>query len=141
MGKYRTESNAESGYKMPKEKEVSTRLLRPTLPQIDIDQVLSVVEHWDSAWENDASIRIFDEGIAQYMLVDPESHLKFFAALVLSKPSLRCTIIDEEPEDELDNEAGNTFTLFMRHSPNADGFKRIEYLKQTLQKRGYRFDH
>lgn len=56
-------------------------------------------------------IQIYDEGIAQYLLTDMNSHLKFYAALILGKPSLRCKIIKEEPYDALDNEAENTFKL------------------------------
>ncbi|CAJ0566252.1 unnamed protein product, partial [Mesorhabditis spiculigera] len=125
---------------MPKEKEVSTRLLRPTLPHIDLEQVFSVVENWDPAWENDANIRIFDEGIAQYMLVDEQSHLKFYAALILSKPSLRCTLVQDEPDDVLDNEAHNTFAVFYRNGISPVETKQIDYLRHTLQKRGYRFN-
>uniref|UniRef100_A0A1I7XDK7 inorganic diphosphatase n=1 Tax=Heterorhabditis bacteriophora TaxID=37862 RepID=A0A1I7XDK7_HETBA len=96
---------------MGREKDVSTRLIRPTVPEIDITQLLMFVKRWDPNWELDGSIKIYDEGIAQYMLVDPQSHYKYFAAIILSKPSLRCKLVEEEPEDLLDQETGNKFSL------------------------------
>uniref|UniRef100_A0A0K0CW10 Tudor domain-containing protein n=1 Tax=Angiostrongylus cantonensis TaxID=6313 RepID=A0A0K0CW10_ANGCA len=95
---------------MGREKDVSTRLIRPTIPEFDTARLLLFVERWNPSWEHDASIKIFDEGIAQYMLVDIESHYKYMAALILSKPSLRCRIVDHEPEDFLDSE-DNIITL------------------------------
>lgn len=44
------------------------------------------------------------------MLTDAESHYKYLAALVLNKPSLRCSLTPHEPEDILD-QSGNTITL------------------------------
>ncbi|PAV76077.1 hypothetical protein WR25_24754 isoform B [Diploscapter pachys] len=88
-----------------REKEVSTRLLRPTLPHIHLEQLMVWVERWDPIWEIDGSIKIFDEGIAQFMLCDPESHMKYYAAVVLGKASVRCSLINEEPDDLLDAQA------------------------------------
>ncbi|VDM85496.1 unnamed protein product [Strongylus vulgaris] len=118
---------------MGREKDVSTRLIRPTIPEFDTSRLLMFVERWDPNWEHDASIKvssmviyisllslrsmlslcyvqIFDEGIAQYMLADIESHYKYMAALILSKPSLRCRLVEQEPDDILDAE-GNIITL------------------------------
>ncbi|PIO63998.1 hypothetical protein TELCIR_14387, partial [Teladorsagia circumcincta] len=103
-------SNRDIIYKMGREKDVSTRLIRPTIPEFDTARLLLFVERWDPNWEHDASIKIFDEGIAQYMLADIESHYKYMAALILSKPSLRCRLVDQEPDDVLDAE-GNIITL------------------------------
>ncbi|KJH49253.1 hypothetical protein DICVIV_04633 [Dictyocaulus viviparus] len=130
---------------MGREKDVSTRLIRPTIPQFDTARILSFVERWDPNWEHDASIKvtitkifIFDEGIAQYMLVDVESHYKFMAAIILSKPSLRCGIIDNEPDDILDSE-GNIITLTKADNLSIEESKKIEHMKQILYNRGYRF--
>lgn len=59
-------------------------------------------------------MQIYDEGIAQYLLIGPESHAKFFASLILGKPSLRCTVNPEEPADVLEEKTGNTFQLVGR---------------------------
>jgi hypothetical protein len=55
-------------------------------------------------------MQVFDEGIAQYSLTDAISHSKFYASLILGKPSLRCTVIDNEPNDILEAH-NNTFTV------------------------------
>lgn len=55
--------------------------------------------------------KVFDAGIAQYLLVDHRSHDVFFASLILGKPSLRCKLVSNEPKDVLDEEADNTFNL------------------------------
>ncbi|TMS38689.1 hypothetical protein L596_005356 [Steinernema carpocapsae] len=94
-----------------RQKDVSTRLIRPTLPDLDLKQVLNFASNWDSKWEYDGSICVHDEGIAQYQLTNEESHLKFYAALILNKPSLRCRLDPEEPEDVLDLKAANVLTL------------------------------
>lgn len=57
------------------------------------------------------SFKVFDAGIAQYLLVDDRSHNVFFASLMLGKSSLRCTLVSKEPKDVLDEEADNTFNL------------------------------
>ncbi|KIH62037.1 hypothetical protein ANCDUO_07683 [Ancylostoma duodenale] len=143
---------------MGREKDVSTRLIRPTIPEFDTSRLLLFVERWDPNWEHDGSIKvttsfhsttlslkqqfflqIFDEGIAQYMLADIESHYKYMAALILSKPSLRCRLVEEEPDDILDAE-GNRITLTKPANLSNDEINKIEYMKQILHKRGYRFD-
>jgi len=55
-------------------------------------------------------VYVHDEGLAQYQLVDVEAHHIFYAALALGKPSLRCTIVPDEPVDQLDQYA-NTFAI------------------------------
>ncbi|KHN82181.1 hypothetical protein Tcan_14444 [Toxocara canis] len=123
------------------EKDVSTRLIKPTLPSINIDNVLYLAHNWNPSWEVDASIAIFDEGIAQYLLADAESHTKFFAALILGKPSLRCHLVKDEPRDVLDEDTGNMFTIVCGEGSElapADA-KKVEYLKDVLSRRGYRF--
>ncbi|CAI4228437.1 unnamed protein product [Auanema sp. JU1783] len=123
---------------MPREREVSTRLIRPTNPFIDQSQLLLFVDRWNPSWEIDGSIKIFDEGIAQYMLADLESHYKYFASLILGKPSLRCQMVGDEPADDLD-ENGNKFELISQGELNSEDVQRIELLKMVLSKRGYRF--
>ncbi|CAB3409502.1 unnamed protein product [Caenorhabditis bovis] len=124
---------------MNREKDVSTRLIRPTIPDIHVDKLALFVERWNHEWEIDASIQIYDEGIAQYMLVDIESHYKFFAALILGKPSLRCKIVKEEPRDELD-EHDNHIVLLGGEKLTQEAQRGIEFLKTVLHNRGYRFD-
>ncbi|CAD6194658.1 unnamed protein product [Caenorhabditis auriculariae] len=123
---------------MFREKEVSTRLIRPVFPEINLDKLMLFVDRWNPDWEIDASIQIFDEGIAQYMLVDPESHYKYYAAVILGKPSIRCKIIDDEPHDFLDD-VGNKFAVVCKGAMSGDDEKRVDYLKNVLNKRGYRF--
>ncbi|VDD89928.1 unnamed protein product [Enterobius vermicularis] len=126
-----------------RQKDVSTRLIKPTLPDINTNIVLDLVTNWNSAWEVDGGISIYDEGIAQYLLTDMQSHEKFFAALILRKPSLRCRITNEEPKDVLDEERGNRFT-FHGHDTGALSeaqLKQLEFLKDVLRRRGYRFEN
>ncbi|KHJ85442.1 hypothetical protein OESDEN_14831 [Oesophagostomum dentatum] len=139
MSLYLLVSRQSKFFQMGREKDVSTRLIRPTIPEFDTSRLLMFVERWDPNWEHDASIKIFDEGIAQYMLADIESHYKYMAALILSKPSLRCRLVEEEPNDVLDAE-GNVITLTKPANLSSDEIKKIEYMKQILHKRGYRFE-
>ncbi|CAP37052.1 Protein CBG19885 [Caenorhabditis briggsae] len=125
--------------KMFREKDVSTRLIRPTITEIHVDKLALFVERWNHDWEIDASIQIFDEGIAQYMLTDVESHYKYFAALILQKPSLRCRIVKEEPRDELE-EQENRIHLLGGEKLDNQSHGSVEYLKNILHKRGYRFE-
>uniref|UniRef100_A0A1I8EAS8 Uncharacterized protein n=1 Tax=Wuchereria bancrofti TaxID=6293 RepID=A0A1I8EAS8_WUCBA len=104
-----------------RQKDISTRLMKPTCPDIRIKHVLHLVKNWNSAWEFNGDITVsialislsavFDAGIAQYLLVDDRSHDVFFASLILGKPSLRCKLVSNEPKDVLDEEAENTFNL------------------------------
>ncbi|KAI6214112.1 hypothetical protein M3Y94_00230000 [Aphelenchoides besseyi] len=126
--------------KVKRERDVSTRLLRPTLPEIHLDEVMSMVEQFDPKWEIDAEIQVYDEGIAQYSLINPISHSKFYAALILSKPSLRCTIVTDEPKEELEAK-GNSFKFVAIHPvlKNDQNVARVNVLKGILKQRGYRF--
>uniref|UniRef100_A0A914WZ43 Uncharacterized protein n=1 Tax=Plectus sambesii TaxID=2011161 RepID=A0A914WZ43_9BILA len=124
-----------------RQKDVSTRLIKPTLPDIHLDVVLQYVHHWDPTFELDGSIAIYDEGIAQYLLCDIDSHHKFYAALILNKPSLRCTLTEEEPDDVLDASSGNRFDVMMpsgKSLPLEDA-EAFEVMKDKLQRRGYKF--
>ncbi|GMS96980.1 hypothetical protein PENTCL1PPCAC_19155, partial [Pristionchus entomophagus] len=121
---------------MTRVKEVSTRLMRPTLPSINVELLEELVTTWNKEWEADASVKVFDEGLAQYMLVDEMSHHKFYAAVILGKPALRCSLVDAEPEDTLDEEAGNEFTLTNGAVSKAQDH--LDRLMEVLAKRGYR---
>ncbi|GMT24519.1 hypothetical protein PFISCL1PPCAC_15816, partial [Pristionchus fissidentatus] len=123
-------------YSMFRVKEVSTRLLRPTNPSINVDLLDELVTNWNKDWEADASVKVFDEGLAQYMLVDELSHHKFYAAVILGKPALRCSLVEAEPEDTLDEEAENEFTLTKSTVNVRD---HLDRLMEVLSKRGYRF--
>uniref|UniRef100_A0AC34RI96 Uncharacterized protein n=1 Tax=Panagrolaimus sp. JU765 TaxID=591449 RepID=A0AC34RI96_9BILA len=125
---------------MLRKKDASTRLIKPTLPEIHVDQVVDLVENWQAEWEYNGEIQIYDEGIAQYLLIGPESHNKFFASLILGKPSLRCTLNPEEPVDLLEEKAGNTFQLIYGRPLSQQAEKDIDYLIQILTKRGYHFE-
>lgn len=48
-----------------REKDVSTRLIKPTIPDIYIVDVLTFVNSWHPSYEFDGQICIYDEGIAQ----------------------------------------------------------------------------
>ncbi|KAE9553769.1 hypothetical protein FO519_002990 [Halicephalobus sp. NKZ332] len=124
---------------MLRKKDASTRLIKPTLPEIFVDNVVDFVENWQPEWEYNGEIQIYDEGIAQYLLIGPKSHAKFFASLILGKPSLRCTVLPEEPIDELEEKAGSTFKLIYGQPLSRQAEKDIEFLIQTLEKRGYHF--
>ncbi|KAI6234676.1 hypothetical protein M3Y99_00786800 [Aphelenchoides fujianensis] len=126
--------------KVQRERDISTRLIRPTLAEIRVDEVLEMGDNFDPNWENDAQITVFNEGIGQFPLVGARSHSLLFAALILGKSSLKCTIVNEEPPEELGNRA-NAFRFVTegpvaKHKENVD---RIERLKEVLAKRGYKF--
>ncbi|KAM3725233.1 putative polyketide synthase [Dirofilaria immitis] len=121
------------------QKDVSTRLMKPTCPDIKIKNVLHLVKNWNPAWEFDGDITVFDAGIAQYLLVDERSHDIFFASLILGKPSLRCKLINNEPKDVLDEEANNTFRLVDGNEVPEEERKKIDYLKTVLGRKGYQF--
>ncbi|VDN04656.1 unnamed protein product [Thelazia callipaeda] len=121
------------------EKDVSTRLMKPTCPEIRIKQVLNLVENWNPAWEYDGDITVFDAGIAQYLLVDERSHDLFFASLILGKSSIRCKLVSTEPKDVLDEEANSVFSLIGENETAEEERKKIDYLKSVLSRKGYRF--
>uniref|UniRef100_A0A914ZAF8 Uncharacterized protein n=1 Tax=Panagrolaimus superbus TaxID=310955 RepID=A0A914ZAF8_9BILA len=124
---------------MIRKKDASTRLIKPTLPELFVDEVLYLVENWESDWEYNGEIEIFDEGIAQYLLVGQKSHAKFYAALILNKPSLRCSLVPEEPFDSLEEEAENTIHLVYSNPVSPNGEKDLNMLQEILGKRGFRF--
>lgn len=41
-----------------RERDVSTRLIKPTLPNMDINEILNLVNNWNSVWEIDAGILV-----------------------------------------------------------------------------------
>ena len=109
-----------------KERDVSIRLLRPTLPRIDFSHVLRFLNHSRGCTEANGSssssgcspsqsppiLHIFDEGCAQYMLGGEESHHFFYAALIDDRAkTLRCRTLAKEPPNPLEDEAGNTFEV------------------------------
>ncbi|EFO16554.2 hypothetical protein LOAG_11951, partial [Loa loa] len=63
------------------QKDISTRLMKPTCPDIRIKDVLHLVKNWNPAWEFDGDITVFDAGIAQYLLADDRSHDVFLLRL------------------------------------------------------------
>ncbi len=120
---------------------MSTRLIKPTMPQIDVSRVLEHVKKWDPNYEMGDAIMIFDEGLAQYLLVDEESHHIFYASLILRKPSLRCTLSASEPHDFFDESGDNHMHLVQTENKGLSSVdhQELEYLKEVLGKRGYRF--
>lgn len=92
-------------------KDVSTRLIKPTMATIDIGEVLEMRRRWEPSFEYDGAIIVHDEGIAQYSICDYQSHLRYYVALTMSKPSLRCTIVSQEPDNLLEQQHNATFHL------------------------------
>jgi len=125
----------------PRLKEVSARLIKPTQPKIDLDEFLKFAQNWQTAFEF-GEIAVFDEGIAQYSLCDKESHHKFYAALVLNKPSLRVKLLADEPDDVLE-EAGNRFQFVrggVEQKPVGEAERAlVRKLVEILGKKGYKF--
>uniref|UniRef100_A0AC35U7N2 MRG domain-containing protein n=1 Tax=Rhabditophanes sp. KR3021 TaxID=114890 RepID=A0AC35U7N2_9BILA len=124
-----------------KMKDISIRRIKPTLPDIPVKELVDIIKHWNTAWEFDASIRIYDEGIAQYLLTDMLSHLKFYAALCLDKPSLKCSLVPEEeaPIDLLEENYENHLSIVYNSINDNYEKQLIEKLKHTMSKRGFRF--
>ncbi|VDK89539.1 unnamed protein product [Litomosoides sigmodontis] len=121
-----------------RQKDISTRLIKPTRPDIRIGDVLHLVRNWRSSWDLEGNIAVYDGGIAQYLLVDDRSHDIFFASLILEKRSLRCRLVRNEPRDILE-ETNNTFILIDDYgTPNEDR-KKIDRLKIILSRKGYMF--
>lgn len=48
--------------RMYRVKEVSTRLMRPTLPSINLDLLEQMVANWNKEWEADASVKVGSYG-------------------------------------------------------------------------------
>jgi len=126
--------------KFYKYKEVSTRLMRPTQHEINVHLVVKYLSTWQASYEMDDVI-VYDEGLAQYLLVDQESHHKFYAALILDKPSLRCRVISsdqEPPVDELEEEFGNRLSL-VGGSGTTEEAVTVKKLTEKLEKKNYKF--
>lgn len=122
-----------------RQRDISTRLMKPTHAEIRVRDVLDLVKCWDPAWEFDGEINVFDAGIAQYLLVGGRSHDIFYASLILGKPTLRCELVTTEPKDVLDEEANNTFSMVDAKEATAEECRKIDYLKSVLSRRGYHF--
>uniref|UniRef100_A0A0K0EV99 DUF2513 domain-containing protein n=2 Tax=Strongyloides TaxID=6247 RepID=A0A0K0EV99_STRVS len=122
-------------------KDVSTRLIKPTLQDIPLKELYEVISKWDDSWEHDGSVSIFDEGIAQYLLTDMLSHLKFYGAIFLDKLSLKCRLVPESeaPVDVLEEEYENHITFVYNGTGSVSEMEIAEKIKLVLRKRGFRF--
>uniref|UniRef100_A0A915CXV8 Uncharacterized protein n=1 Tax=Ditylenchus dipsaci TaxID=166011 RepID=A0A915CXV8_9BILA len=124
---------------------VSTRLIKPTQPDIHLDELLRLEANWDTDEVDQLYPAIFDEECAQYLLAnDLPSHLKFFAALVRGEPTLRCRLIKVEPENCIENQPKgkeNALNIISKSNEPLDmqQSKQLEKLMNVLGKRGYRF--
>uniref|UniRef100_A0A0N4Z020 MRG domain-containing protein n=1 Tax=Parastrongyloides trichosuri TaxID=131310 RepID=A0A0N4Z020_PARTI len=126
----------------PKVKDVSTRLIKPTINIIPVMDLINYIQNWDDSWEHDGSIGVYDEGIAQYLLTDISSHLKFYGSLFLDKPSLKCRLVSENeaPQDILEEEHENHITFIYDNNHNQQTQEKVtEKIKIVLKKRGFRF--
>lgn len=43
---------------MIRKKDASTRLIKPTLPELFVDEVLYLAENWESDWEYNGEIEV-----------------------------------------------------------------------------------
>lgn len=128
---------ASSPDKFLKYKEVSTRLIRPTSPEIRVPLLMEYLNNWQNEYEM-GDVVVYDEQLAQYMLCDDESHHKFYCALILGKPSLRCALSPEEPRDVIGEETGNKLAL-VGGSATQQEVQAVETLTNILSKKGYKF--
>ena len=119
-------------------KEVSTRRIRPCLPELDVDRVVSLIRGWESEWEQ-GGVSVHDDGLMQYTLVDSESHHRFYAALVLGKSSLRCSLESQEPADLLAEVTRGEFIVHPEAGLSEEAQTVLQHLKSVLGKRGFRF--
>src|SRR5262245_19139131 len=90
-----------------KSKDISVRLLKPTVPDVNLHEVREFLEHWRPEYDWEGHILVHDSGIAQFSLCDPYSHHLFYAALLLGKPSIKCKLTTVAPFDKLDEECDN----------------------------------
>lgn len=73
-------------------KEISTRRIRPCLPEVDLNRVVEAVRGWNPEWETGAGVRVHDDGLMQYTLCDSDSHhrvpssLPHPSTLILRRP-------------------------------------------------------
>lgn len=127
---------ASSPNKFLKYKEVSTRLIRPTSPEIHVPLIMEYLRNWQTEFEM-GDVVVYDEGLAQYMLCDRDSHHKFYCALILGKPSLKCALSVDEPQDLID-EVGNRLVL-VGGNASQDEIQAIQTLTEIMSKKGYKF--
>ncbi|CDW55569.1 hypothetical protein TTRE_0000384201 [Trichuris trichiura] len=120
-----------------KQKRLGVHVMRPTEPIIDVDLFMELVTNWHREYENDGTVVVHDDGLVQYQLIGHRSHHIFYAALVLNKETLTCSVSKQAPVDELMNN-GN-----LLHFSRLTGGKLekaiIRQLKDALEKRGYTF--
>ncbi|KAI1733268.1 hypothetical protein Ddc_02190 [Ditylenchus destructor] len=119
---------------------VSTRLIRPSLPEIRILDVLK--------FKNDTSgslPAIFDEECAQYLLAnDALSHTQFYSAILRGQPTLRCRLISEEPKNLIESQSPgleNTLTIVGNESLSEEERKQLDKFVELLSRKGYRFKY
>ncbi|XP_003368620.1 conserved hypothetical protein [Trichinella spiralis] len=76
-------------------REVSTRRIRPTLPDIDVPLLIELHDNWQSSYAEDGVVVVHYDGVVHYTLCDKRSHHIFYAALALNKLSLRVHIVQQ----------------------------------------------
>jgi len=133
-------SSPSADEKVPKYKEVSMRLIRPTQPEINVPLIMEYLSNWQTAYEM-GDVVVYDEGLAQYLLCDRDSHHKFYAALILAKPSLRCRLVpadDEPPIDILEEKCQNRLAL-IGGTGSTDEEEALKKLTDKLGKKNYKF--
>lgn len=95
---------------------------------------------WQPSYEM-GDVIVYDEGLAQYLLCDRDSHHIFYAALILNKPSLRCQLRpsnEDPPVDELEEEFGNRLALVGGTGTPEEG-EAVKNLTEKLGKKNYKF--
>uniref|UniRef100_A0A915HVE3 Phage protein n=1 Tax=Romanomermis culicivorax TaxID=13658 RepID=A0A915HVE3_ROMCU len=112
-------------------KEISTRRIKPTVNQMAIDQICDYASNWRSEYEM-GDITVYDDGV-EFLLCDPESHQKYYAALVLGLPSLRCRVIKDAPENCDPKEL-----VVSGSNGSSQQIDNIVTLNNILSKKGYR---
>ncbi|VDP17591.1 unnamed protein product [Soboliphyme baturini] len=121
---------------MARRKEVSTRLIKPTDDRVDVPLLMHYLYHWEARFEEDGVVAVYDEGLPQYLLCDKQSHHIFYAALVMAKPSLRCSLSQEEPPN-----ADVSALIVEGLSGEPDELEALKKLREVMTKRGYKFPH
>ncbi|KRY37746.1 conserved hypothetical protein [Trichinella spiralis] len=118
-------------------REVSTRRIRPTLPDIDVPLLIELHDNWQSSYAEDGVVVVHYDGVVHYTLCDKRSHHIFYAALALNKLSLRCTLSNNEPVELVEANHNRLRLNNMTSTPQA--IQLVEKVKQVLEKRGFRF--
>ncbi|VDN17627.1 unnamed protein product [Gongylonema pulchrum] len=120
------------------EKTVAMRLIKPTIDEVDIKEVLKITKKWKSMC---GQITVHNPKRAKYFLVNKYSHNVYFAALILGKRSIRCKLLDRELASELAKDNGNKLKLtgYNKVSQTPEDDKWIEHLKAVLLEQGYQF--